>query len=59
MKIATWNLCLGLSNKKDTVCDYLAVNNITACCLQETEIPMNFPEDILIKMKGPNKHIKN
>ena len=47
MKIATWNLCLGLSNKKDIVCDYLAVNDVGICCLQETEIPMNFPEDIL------------
>ena len=47
MKIATWNLCLGLSNKKDLVCDYLAVNNVNICCLQETEIPMNCPEEVL------------
>ena len=47
MNIATWNLCLGLPNKKDLVCDYLVKNKINACCLQETEIPMNFPEDVL------------
>ena len=46
-KIATLNLCLGLSNKKDLVCDYLAVNEVGIRCLQETDIPMNFPEDIL------------
>ena len=39
MKIATWNL--------DLVCDYLTTNNIAICCLQETKIPMNFPEDVL------------
>ena len=40
-------VCLGLSNKKDLICDYLAKNNIATCCLQETEIPMNFLEDVL------------
>ena len=45
--IATWNLCLGLANKKDSVTDYLTANNIKACCLQETEIPNGFPENIL------------
>ena len=45
--IATWNLCLGLSNKKDLVTDYLSKNNINACCVQETEIPRNYPEEIL------------
>ena len=47
LNIATWNLCLGLANKKDTVIDYLSANNIHACCLQEMEIPMGFPENIL------------
>ena len=44
---ATWNLCLGLANKKDTVNRYLNENNIKVCCLQETEIPQGFPENIL------------
>ena len=47
INIATWNLCLGIANKKDTVTSYLTFNNIQVCCLQETEIPMSFPEKIL------------
>ena len=45
--IATWNLCLGISNKKDTVIDHLIENKIDICALQETEIPMNYPENTL------------
>ena len=45
--IATWNICLGLSNKKDIVADYLKANDVSVCCLQETKIPMNFPENLL------------
>ena len=47
MNIATWNLCLGIANKKDTVTAYLSTNNIQVCCLQETEILPGFPENIL------------
>ncbi len=47
VKLATWNLCLGLSNKKDLVTQSLSRNNISACCVQETEIPINYPEEIL------------
>ena len=47
LNIATWNLCLGLANKKEIVTDYLTANSIHACCLQETEIPMGFPEKTL------------
>ena len=43
LKIASWNLCLGLSNKKDIVIDYLKANNVEICCLQETEVDINFP----------------
>ena len=46
-KLCTWNLCLGLSNKKDIVTSYLKLNNVDVCCLQETEIPDNFPENVL------------
>ena len=45
--LATWNLCLGLANKKDIVTETLNKNGISACCIQETEIPMNFPEEVL------------
>ena len=47
IRIATWNLCLGIANEKETVTDYLKANNIKVCGLQETEIPMGFPENIL------------
>ena len=46
-KFGTWNLCLGLSNKKDLVTNYLELNNVDLCCLEETEVPSNFPEDVL------------
>lgn len=44
---ATWNLCLGLPNKRDNVIDTLKRNNIAVCALQETEIGEDFPEEIL------------
>ena len=47
LRFATWNLCLGLSNKKDIVTSYLQMNNVDVCCLQETEVPNNFPEHVL------------
>ena len=47
LKIATWNLCLGLPNKKDIVTNYLNENKIGVCCLQETEVQINLPENIL------------
>ena len=47
INIASWNLCLGIGNKKETVTAYLKKNNIDVCCLQETEIPIGFPENLL------------
>ena len=47
LRIGTWNLCLGLPNKKDIVMDYLKLNKVNICCLQETEVPLNFPEHVL------------
>ena len=47
INIATWNLCLGIANKKDSVTDYLAANKIQVCGMQETEIQMGFPENVL------------
>ncbi len=47
LKIGTWNLCLGLPNKKDIVTDYLKLNNVNVCCLQETEVQADFPESLL------------
>ena len=42
--IGPWNLCLELPNKEDLVIEILKQNDIEICCLQETEIPMWFPE---------------
>ena len=47
LKVSTLKLCLGLPNKKDIVTDLLHRNNINVCCLQETEVPKNFPERVL------------
>ena len=47
MKVATWNLCLGLSNKKDTVLNEIELNSIDVCCMQETELEKNYPTNIL------------
>ena len=47
IKLGTWNLCLGLPNKKDIVTTYLKMQKVDICCLQETKVPANFPETIL------------
>ena len=47
LRIATWNLCLGLLNKKDIVLDKLNNNKIDVCCLQETELDPDVPLTIL------------
>ena len=41
IKIATWNLCLGLSNKKDYVYETLNSDSIDICLFQEVEIDKN------------------
>ena len=47
LTIGTWNLCLGLPNKKDIVVDILLSNKVKICCLQETEIQTGFPDNVL------------
>ena len=47
LKIGTWNLCLGLANKKDMITEILKSKDIMICGLQETEILPDFPENIL------------
>ena len=47
IKIATLYLCLGLKNKKETVKKLIIDNEIEILCLQETEIPINYPIDLL------------
>ena len=57
-KIATLNLCLGLRSKKDEVKKLIGINNIDVLCLQETEIPVDFPIELL-SFKGYNYESEN
>ena len=43
LKIATFNLCLGLKNKLDLAKDAFDFNKIDILCMQEMEIPNDFP----------------
>ena len=50
MKIATWNLCLGLFHKKDYVRTLLNDNEIDVLALQETELSPDVDEkNLMIK----------
>ena len=58
MKIATLNLCLGLRNKKDEIKRIIEHNNIDIMCLQETELPGDYPI-VLLSFKGYNYESEN
>ena len=58
MKIATLNLCLGLRNKKEAIKKLITENDIQILCLQVTEIPIDFPADLLT-FKGYNFENEN
>ena len=47
IKIATWNICLGLKNKKDYVYEKLLQENIDICALQEVEVDKAYPHSLL------------
>ena len=47
VKIASWNLCLGLINKKDNVINTLKKEKIDICLTQETEIMKDYNLDLL------------
>ena len=47
MIIATWNICLGLKNKKEYVYDVIKEKKIDICLLQEVEIPVDYDMDLL------------
>ena len=47
MNIATWNICLGLKNKKETIYEYLKEKNIKICALQEVEIAKDYNHQLL------------
>ena len=46
-KIATWNLCLGLVNKKDYVDEIMNKEQLDVCCMQETEILPDYDHNLL------------
>ena len=47
VKIATWNLCLGLVNKKDYVVSTMNKEKIDICIMQETEIRKDYDVRLL------------
>ena len=47
LKIASWNLCLGLINKKDLVSRIINENGIDICALQEIELPAEYDSNVL------------
>ena len=47
IKVATWNVCLGLQNKKDFVYDILQREKIAICMIQEAEIKKDYPVNLL------------
>ena len=63
LNIATWNLCLGLVHKKNTVKNYVLEKNVDICCMQEVDIPINFPGDLMsfpgYKIEIENNNLKS
>ena len=47
IKLATWNICLGLKTKKDYIYDTLNQMNIDICLLQEVEIAKDYQQSLL------------
>ena len=47
LKIATWNLCLGLFNKKDYVYQVIKEEKIDICLLQEIKLDTNIPSNLV------------
>jgi exonuclease III len=58
LKIATWNLCLGLFHKKDYVRTLLYKNNIDILTLQETELSPELQLENL-QIKGYSIEVEN
>ena len=47
IKIATWNVCLGLKNKKEVIYNEIREKNIDICLLQEVEIANDYNSNLL------------
>ena len=57
IKIATWNLCLGLTNKKDYVTEIIKEKKIDICCMQETDVK-NGKDTNLLTFRGYNLYLE-
>ena len=44
----SWNQCLGLTNKKDYVTEIIKRNEIEVCCMQETEVKVDYNNFTLV-----------
>ena len=47
MRVASWNICLGLKNKKDYIYQVVKEKNIDICLLQEVEVEKDFETQLL------------
>ena len=47
IKIASWNVCLGLKNKKEVIYQEIRDKNIDICLLQEVEITKDYNANLL------------
>ena len=47
VRFLTWNICLGIKNKKDIVYEIQNEEKINVCALQEVEIQKDFPCNLL------------
>ena len=47
LKVVSWNVCLGLTNKKDLIIHEIRKEQIDICCLQECEVSSTLDENIL------------
>ena len=47
IKIGTWNLCLGLANKKEIVSKMILEEGIDICCFQEIDVPLTLNHELL------------
>ena len=45
--LATWNICLGIINKKDYIYEVIKEKKIDICLLQEVEIPSDYSTELL------------
>ena len=42
IKLATWNMCIGLCNKKEYLTEMIKMSNIYICCMQKIDIPIGY-----------------